>query len=440
MPARRAHPVSALHSHTTVPGDKSMSHRALMLGALAVGESRVRGLLEGEDVRATATAMQALGARINRDDDGVWRIHGVGVGGLMDPADVLDMGNSGTAVRLLMGLVATHPISTTFTGDASLRRRPMERVMAPLRHFTTRFTAAEGGRLPITVEGAVNPMPIRYAVPVPSAQVKSAVLLAALNTPGITTVIEKTPTRDHTENMLRHFGATITTEETDEGRIIALTGQPELNPCAITIPGDPSSAAFPLVAALITPGSAIQVTGVGINPSRAGLFETLQEMGADLTIDNERNEGGEPVADITARTSALTGIEVPPARAASMIDEYPVLAVAAAFAGGVTTMRGLAELRVKESDRIDAMVKGLRANGVTVEELDDGLIVTGDGTPPGGGTVETFMDHRIAMAFLVMGCASKAPVTIDEDAMIATSFPGFADLMAEAGARFETVS
>ena len=438
MAACRSCPTSTLTARVTVPGDKSMSHRALMLGALAVGETRITGLLEGEDVLATAAAMRTLGARIQQSDDGVWTVNGVGVGGLMAPSDVLDMGNSGTAVRLLMGLVATHPITTVFTGDASLRGRPMERAMAPLRQFTTQFTAAEGGRLPITVTGAQNPIPTEYTLPVASAQVKSAVLLAGLNTPGLTKVVEPKPTRDHTENMLRHFGAEITVEETDEGRVIALTGQPELHPCTLTIPGDPSSAAFPLVAALITPGSEIRINNVGMNSSRAGLFTTLQEMGADLTIENPRDEGGEPVADLTARTSALKGIDVPPARAPSMIDEYPILAVAAAFANGTTTMRGLDELRVKESDRIDAMVKGLRANGVTVDEHEDGLTVVGNSAPPaGGGTVETFMDHRIAMAFLIMGCAAQAPVTIDEDAMIATSFPGFAELMAGAGAMLE---
>ena len=407
-----------------------------MLGALAIGETRISGLLEGEDVLATAAAMRALGAEVTQHETGYWAVHGVGVGGLHDPGTVLDMGNAGTGVRLLMGILATHPITTIVTGDASLRGRPMERVMSPLRAFTTKFHAADGGTLPITIEGARNPVPIRYDVPVPSAQVKSAILLAGLNTPGTTIVIERVPTRDHTENMLRHFGADIRVDENTDGHVISLTGQPELVAGDITVPGDPSSAAFPIVAALITPDSEIRIVGVGINPLRAGLFETLIEMGGDLTFENRRVEGGEPVADIVARSSALTGIVVPPERAPSMVDEYPVLAIAASFATGQTTMRGLGELRIKESDRIDAMTRGLRANGVVVEELEDGWIVTG-GPVPGGGTVETFLDHRIAMSFLVMGCAADSPVTIDEDDMVATSFPNFVELLNSAGARLE---
>jgi 3-phosphoshikimate 1-carboxyvinyltransferase len=439
MGARTAFRITGLTGRHAAPGDKSISHRSLMLGGLAVGETRISGMLEGEDVLATGRAMRALGAEITRGDDGVWSVHGTGVGGLAAPSDVLDLANAGTGVRLLMGVVATHPFTTIFTGDASLRKRPMERVMAPLRQMGARFTAAEGGRLPLTVEGATTALPIRYALPVPSAQVKSAIMLAGLNAPGKTIVVEREPTRDHTENMLRHFGAAVTVEhDTSEGDVIVLDGYPDLRGRALVVPGDPSSAAFPLVAALITEGSELTVTGISVNPLRAGLFDTLIEMGASLEITNRRVEGGEPVADITARSSMLRGVDVPAGRAPSMIDEYPVLAIAAAFAQGRTTMRGLGELRVKESDRISAMARGLAANGVTVEELEDGMIVEGrPGDVPGGGTVETFMDHRIAMSFLVMGCASRDPVTVDEDAMIATSFPNFSALMASAGARLE---
>jgi 3-phosphoshikimate 1-carboxyvinyltransferase len=438
MGARASHKINGLTGRYAAPGDKSISHRALMLGGLAVGETRITGLLEGEDVLATAKAMRTLGAQVLRDADGAWTVHGVGVGGLRAPDDVLDLANAGTGVRLLMGVVATHPFTTVFTGDASLRKRPMERVMAPLRQMGASFLAAEGGRLPLTVEGARMPLPIRYAVPVPSAQVKSAVMLAGLNAPGHTIVVERERTRDHTENMMRHFGATVRVDDSDEGSVITLEGHPELRGAALAVPGDPSSAAFPLVAALITEGSEVTVTGISVNPLRAGLFETLQEMGASLEISNRRIEGGEPIADVTARSSVLKGIEVPPERAPSMIDEYPVLAVAAACAEGRTIMRGLGELRVKESDRISAMAAGLSANGVAVEELEDGLVIDGrPGEVAGGGRVETFMDHRIAMSFLVLGCVARQPVTVDEDAMIATSFPGFADLMAGAGARME---
>ena len=441
MSARTSYRITGLSGSYAAPGDKSISHRALMLGGLAVGETRITGLLEGEDVLATARAMRALGADVARGADGAWTVHGTGVGGLRAPSDILDLANAGTGVRLLMGVVATHPFTTVFTGDASLRKRPMERVMTPLRQMGARFTAAEGGRLPLTVEGAALGIPIRYEVPVPSAQVKSAVMLAGLNAPGRTIVVEKQATRDHTENMMRHFGATVTVERLAHGDVILLDGQPELRGRALAVPGDPSSAAFPLVAALITEGSEITVTGISVNPLRAGLFDTLIEMGASLEIANRRIEGGEPVADITARSSVLRGVDVPAERAPSMIDEYPVLAIAAAFAQGRTIMRGLGELRVKESDRIAAMARGLAANGVTVEELEDGLIVDGrPGDVPGGGTVETHMDHRIAMSFLVLGCASQRPVTVDEDAMIATSFPGFAGLMASAGARLEAAA
>ncbi len=436
MPALSAYPVSGLNGTVRVPGDKSVSHRSLMLAALAVGVTRIEGLLEGDDVLATAAAMRALGADVNRHDDGSWTVAGRGVGGLVEPSSVIDMGNAGTGVRLLMGLVATHPITCTFTGDASLSRRPMERVMTPLRRFGTTFTAREGGLLPITVKGAANPVPIRAEMTVPSAQVKSAVLLAGLNTPGETSVIEKEATRDHTENMLRHFGAEIVTEPNPGGGVlIRLSGQPELTATDIIVPADISSAAFPIVAALITPGSDVTISAVGLNPLRAGLIETLKGMGADLVIENMRTEGGEPVGDIRVRTSRLKGINVPAARAPSMIDEYPVLSVAAAFAGGTTRMTGLAELRVKESDRLAAMVKGLTACGVTVRSGEDWMEVDGsDRAPKGGCMIDVDLDHRIAMSFLVLGNAAEKPVAIDDAAAIATSFPGFAGLMNAIGA------
>lgn len=441
MPALAAHPVSGLTGTVQVPGDKSVSHRALMLSALAVGTTRIVGLLEGEDVLATAAAMRALGAAVQRHDDGSWSVSGRGVGGLLEPASVIDMGNAGTGARLLMGLVATHPITCTFTGDASLSRRPMERVMGPLRRFGTVFTSREGGLLPITVKGAANPVPIRAEMSVPSAQVKSAVLLAGLNTPGETSVIEREATRDHTENMLRHFGADIVTEPNpDGGVLIRLTGQAELTANDIQVPADISSAAFPIVAALITPDSDVTIEAVGLNPLRAGLIETLVEMGADLSITNRRTEGGEPVGDIRVRTSRLQGIDVPPSRAPSMIDEYPVLSVAAAFATGTTRMTGLAELRVKESDRLTAMVSGLADCGVVVRSGDDWMEVDGSEQPPKGGcTICVDLDHRIAMSFLMLGNAAQNPVAIDDAAAIATSFPGFADLMNGIGAHIEEV-
>ncbi|MDX1580799.1 MAG: 3-phosphoshikimate 1-carboxyvinyltransferase, partial [Alphaproteobacteria bacterium] len=376
MPIKTATRSDALKGAVEAPGDKSLSHRALMFAALAVGESTITGLLESEDVLATAQALRQLGAEIDKDGE-VWHVFGRGVGGLLAPEDVLDLGNSGTAVRLLMGLVATHPFTTVFTGDASLRRRPMERVAAPLRLFGAEIEARQGGLLPLTLKGTASPVPQRYEVPVPSAQVKSAVLLAALNTPGMTEVIEREATRDHTERMLARLGADIRIEDRGGARHIFLRGQPELEPFAVEVPGDPSSAAFPLVAGLLVPGSEVKVKGVGLNPLRTGLFTTLKEMGARLSIENERDEAGEPVGDITVQAGALAGVDVPPERAPSMIDEYPILAVAAAFAEGTTTLRGLAELRVKESDRLSAIAKGLRANGVGVEELEDGLIITG---------------------------------------------------------------
>ena len=421
-----------------MPGDKSISHRALIFGALAVGETRIEGLLEGEDVLATAEAMRRLGAEVTRNADGSWSVWGVGVGGLREPEQPLDFGNSGTGARLVMGLVAGHPITATFIGDASLSRRPMGRVISPPTQMGAHFHAREGGRLPLTLTGAKRALPISYKSPVASAQVKSAILLAGLNTPGVTTVLEATPTRDHTERMLRAFGAEIASETDKNGLLaISLTGEPELTPCPIAVPGDPSSAAFPVVAALLTPGSEVVVEGITLNPHRAGLYTTLMEMGGDIEVMNQREEGGEPVADLRVRSSRLKGIEVPPARAASMIDEYPVLAVAAAFAEGTTTMLGIHELRVKESDRIAATASGLRANGIKVRESEDGMVVEGrGGEVGGGGHVTTHMDHRIAMSFLVMGLAAQKPVTVDDASMIATSFPDFERLMCGLGASF----
>jgi 3-phosphoshikimate 1-carboxyvinyltransferase len=431
-----SHPAGALVGTVKVPGDKSISHRALMIGALAVGETTIEGLLEGEDVLRTAAAMRALGAQVERGSGGVWRVHGRGLGGLAEPADVLDMGNAGTGARLLMGLLASHRLTAFLTGDASLRRRPMGRVAAPLRLMGAEIVARGGDRLPLAVIGAAEPMPITYRLPVPSAQVKSAILLAGLNTPGETTVIEPEPTRDHTELMLRHYGATLRVEQGTEGRAVTIVGQPELAGRAIRVPGDPSSAAFPLVAALIRPGSRLRLAGIGMNPHRFGLIETLREMGADIAIENARAEAGEPVADLVVQASALRGVEVPAGRAPSMIDEYPVLAVAAACAGGRTVMRGLAELRVKESDRLAAVANGLAACGVKVEAGEDSLTVDGTGRPPAGGaTIPTGLDHRIAMAFLVLGMAAGSPVGVDDSGPIDTSFPGFAGLMNGLGAR-----
>ena len=433
-----SHPCGPLKGVADVPGDKSISHRALILGAMAVGRTNITGLLEGEDVLDTAKAMRAFGAQVTDHGGGQWSVHGVGVGGFAEPDGVIDCGNSGTGVRLIMGTMATTPITVTFTGDASLNARPMGRVTDPLALFGTQAVGRAGGRLPMTLVGAADPVPVVYTTPVPSAQVKSAILLAGLNAPGQTVVIEKEATRDHTERMLAGFGADITVEETPEGRRITLTGQPELIPQDIIVPRDPSSAAFPVCAAIITSGSDVLVPNIGLNPTRAGLFTTLQDMGADLTYENMRKEGGEPVADLRAKFSPnLKGVVVPPARAASMIDEYPVLSVVAAFAQGVTDMQGVKELRVKESDRIDAMAKGLRAAGVVVEEGDDWWRVTGlgHGNVPGGVTVASVMDHRIAMAFMVMGMAAQKPVTVDDGNPIATSFPIFETLMTDLGAQ-----
>lgn len=427
----------ALTGTAQVPGDKSISHRSLILGAMSVGETTITGLLEGQDVLDTARAMRAFGAEVTDHGGGSWSVYGVGVGGFAEPDQVIDCGNSGTGVRLIMGCMATSPISATFTGDASLNGRPMARVTDPLALFGTQSVGRLGGRLPMTIVGAAEPVPVRYVVPVPSAQVKSAVLLAGLNAPGKTVVIETEATRDHTERMLAGFGAEITTEITDEGRVITLTGQPELKAQHIDVPRDPSSAAFPVCAALIVPGSDVLVPNIGLNPTRAGLFTTLREMGADLTYENEREEGGEPVADLRARFSPdLKGIEVPAERAASMIDEYPVLSVVAAFASGKTHMPGVKELRVKESDRIDAMKVGLEANGITVEDGPDWWTVTGlgHGNVPGGATCASHLDHRIAMSFLVLGMATQRPVSVDDGGPIATSFPIFEPLMGGLGA------
>ena len=428
-------PAARLAGRIRVPGDKSISHRALMFSALAVGESRVEGLLEGEDVLATAAAMRAMGATIVRGKDAIWRIHGVGVGGLLQPQTALDMGNSGTSTRLLMGLVASHPITATFVGDASLSSRPMKRVIDPLATMGAEFTASPGGRLPLMVRGLCPAVPIEYELPMASAQVKSAVLLAGLNTPGITRVIEPVPTRDHSERMLTGFGATLHVEQTGRGRIISITGEAELRPQQITVPGDPSSAAFWMVAASIVPGSDVIIENVGLNPTRAGLVTALRLMGADITEVDARTIGGEPVADLHVRHAALTGIAVPPDLAPAMIDEYPVLFVAAAFAQGRTVARGADELRVKESDRIAAMKAALDANGVTTIEHEDGLTVEGTGGDPipGGGQVASQLDHRIAMSMVVAGLHARAAVSIDDASPVATSFPNFFALLESLG-------
>ena len=424
----------ALKGKIRVPGDKSMSHRALMLGAVASGETTVRGLLEAEDVVNTAKAMTALGARAKRGEDGVWRIRGVGVGGLRSPQEPLDFGNSGTGARLAMGLMAATPVTAKCMGDASLSMRPMGRVTKPLEMFGTTFETSDGGRLPLTLHGAANPLAVTYTLPVASAQVKSAVLLAALNTPGLTTVIEPTPTRDHTERMLQGFGARITIEHKADGRHITLEGRHELQAQAIDVPGDPSSAAFPMVAALITEGSDITIENIMLNQTRTGLITTLIDMGGNIAIENRRLAGGEEVGDIHVKHSRLHGVRVPAVRAPSMIDEYPILAVAASFAEGTTRMEGLEELRVKESDRLAAVEAGLQANGVATQSGRDWLEVHGGGAP-GGGRVVTHMDHRIAMSFLIMGFASRIYTMIDDSRFIATSFPDFVGLMNGMGAR-----
>jgi 3-phosphoshikimate 1-carboxyvinyltransferase len=428
----------ALTGTVRVPGDKSISHRALILGALSVGETRISGLLEGEDVLNTAKSMRALGAEVNRTGDFAWSVRGVGVAGFAEPKTALDFGNSGTGCRLVMGAVAGCPITAIFDGDASLRSRPMRRVLDPLALMGAKVgKEAEGGRLPLTLEGARYPVPITYRTPVASAQIKSAVLLAGLAAPGVTTVIEQEASRDHTELMLKHFGAEIvSTKEGAHGRKIALTGESELHGAKVVVPADPSSAAFPLVAALIVEGSDIALADVMTNPLRTGLFTTLREMGASIEESEVRGDAGEPMARLRVRASKLRGVEVPPERAPSMIDEYLVLAVAAAYAEGTTIMRGLKELRVKESDRLAATAAMLRVNGVPVEISGDDLIVEGRGHVPGGGVVATHMDHRIAMSALVMGLASDKPVKVDDTSFIATSFPDFIPMMRRLGADF----
>ena len=436
----RALSSKSLKGIVSIPGDKSISHRSLILGALAIGQTKITGLLEGQDVLDTARAMVAFGAQVKKNEGGEWCVDGVGVGGFAEPSTVVDCGNSGTGVRLVIGAMATTPINATFTGDHSLNSRPMERVTDPLSKFGVAAFGRSKGRLPMTIVGARSPIPIQYTVPVPSAQVKSALLLAGLNVPGDTIITETEMTRDHTERMLSSFGADLKVEDITNGRSITLSGYSELKSQNVRVPSDPSSAAFPICAAIIAEGSDIIVPHITLNETRAGLYKTLIEMGANLSFENEREESGEPVADIRACFSPnLKGIEVPPERAASMIDEYPILSVVAANASGKTTMRGVKELRVKESDRIDAMAKGLRANGVSVEEGEDWWAVNGNGigTVKGGSMCQTFLDHRIAMSFLILGLSSQAPIEIDDCSPIKTSFPNFVDLMRDLGANLE---
>ena len=433
MRPRRFLPGAPLRGTIRVPGDKSISHRSIMLGALAVGETRVTGLLEGEDVLATAAAMRAMGAEVERTGSGEWRVHGVGVGALLQPGQALDMGNSGTSTRLLMGLIASHGITASFIGDASLSKRPMGRVIDPLSRMGADFTASPGGTLPLMLRGACPAVPIEYRLPVASAQVKSAVLLAGLNTPGVTTVIEPIPTRDHSERMLRGFGAELTVDVESNGtRVIRIRGEADLKPQVIEVPGDPSSAAFFMVAALVVPGSDLIIENVGLNPTRAGLVEVLRAMGGSIEELNAREVGGEPVADLRVRHSQLKGIAVDPALAPSMIDEFPVLFVAAALAEGTTVTTGLDELRVKESDRLSVMAQALSAAGVRLWEQEDGLTIEGTGGDPLPGTasaIATHLDHRIAMSMAVAGLASRAGVEVDDTRPIATSFPQFEALL-----------
>ena len=433
-----AHAGTALRGRLRPPGDKSISHRSLIMGLLTVGETRIEGLLEGDDVLNTARACRDLGAKVERLGQGSWRVEGAGIGTLLEPRGALDFGNAGTGARLMMGVIGGHGITATFDGDASLRKRPMKRILDPLVLMGAEvLSAADGGRLPVTLKGTGDPAPIEYRTPVPSAQLKSAILLAGLNSPGRTTVIETEASRDHTEKLLAYFGATITsTPDGAHGRRITLEGRPKFSPRPIITPADPSSAAFPLVAALITPGSEVVIEGMMMNPLRVGLLDTLLEMGADIVVLDRRIEGGEEVADLRARHGALRGVDVPAARAPAMIDEYPILAVAAAFAEGETRMRGLSELRVKESDRLAAVAAGLDAAGVDNAIEGDDLIVRGRGRARGGGVVATHLDHRIAMSFLVMGLASEKPMTIDDETMIATSFPTFKPAMTGLGATF----
>lgn len=438
LSAKTANPLTGT---IRVPGDKSISHRALMFGLLARGQTEIKGLLEGEDILATARACAQLGARVERVGAGHWRVDGVGVGGLIEPADPIDFGNAGTGVRLMMAITGSHAIRVTYDGDASLRSRPMKRVLDPLADIGTQLlSVTDKDRLPLTLQGPDDARPMTYEVPMASAQVKSAVLLAGLNAPGTTTVIEPKDTRDHTERMLKAFGATITTSRRQDGAaMIALEGPANLKATPVHVPADPSSAAFLLVAGLIVPGSSLTLEGVMLNPTRTGLITCLEEMGADLTIDNVRNLGGEDIGDVHVKASTLQGIDVPAERAPSMIDEYPVLAIAAACAEGETRMRGLDELRVKESDRLAAMADGLATIGVDVRIDGDDLVVVGKGgIPGGGGPVSTHLDHRIAMSFLIAGLVSQEPVIVDDTAMIATSFPEFLGLMGAIGAAFDT--
>jgi 3-phosphoshikimate 1-carboxyvinyltransferase len=432
--ARRSGP---LKGTIRPPGDKSISHRSLMLGALAVGQTTVEGLLEGEDVLSTAAAMRAFGATVTRTGPGAWQVAGVGVGGLLEPEGVIDFGNAGTGARLTMGIAGSHNFATTFTGDASLVKRPMGRVFDPLRRMGVQIVARSGDKLPATIKGPEGLIPIEFRLNVPSAQVKSCALLAALNCRGVTTVIEPVPTRDHTERMLTAFGAAIETETlADGGRVIRIEGGRSLKPQAIVVPSDPSSAAFTMVAALLVPGSDVTIENVLLNATRIGLIDTLIEMGGDIAIVNKRNVGGEEVGDIRVKASRLKGIAVPGSRAPAMIDEYPVLAVAASFAEGTTVMDGVGELRVKESDRVATVLAGLRANGVMAEDAPETLTVHGGAKVAGGGAVATHLDHRIAMSFLVMGLASEKPVTVDDARPIATSYPEFRTLMTGLGADF----
>ena len=424
----------ALSGQVRVPGDKSISHRALMFGALATGRTRISGLLEGEDVLNTAKALQAMGCPV-RKTDGVWEVLGRGIGGLAQPTQPLDFGNSGTGVRLMMGVLAGHDMRVHLTGDASLSRRPMARVLTPLRQMGLE-TDEDKDRLPLTIRGSADLLPIEYRLPVASAQIKSAVLLAGLHAAGSTTVVETEATRDHTERMLRHFGAHLGITERDGLRRITVTGEGELGGRDVAVPGDPSSASFPAAAALIVPGSEVAIEGVLVNPTRTGFYVTLREMGADIQFRHERDQGGEPVADIRVRHSRLKGVRVPPERAPSMIDEYPILACLAAYADGETRMEGLGELKVKESDRLAATAAGLAANGVPAKVDGDALIVGGGASVRGGGTVATHLDHRIAMAFLVLGLGAERPVTVDDADTIATSFPEFRSLMEGLGATF----
>ncbi len=439
MAKLRASPSGPLRGAVRVPGDKSISHRALIVGALAAGRTTVTGMLEGDDILSTAGALRALGARIERQPDGRWVVDGPGLGSFQEPAGVLDLGNSGTGARLMMGVVATQPFTSFFTGDASLCKRPMARVTDPLRKMGAQVLARTGARLPLAITGSEETTPIEYTLPVPSAQVKSAILFAGLGTAGETTVIEPEPTRDHTERMLRRFGATVRVGDKLVGgkklRHVTIVGEPELRPNAVNVPGDPSSAAFLTVAALSVPGSEIRIENVGMNPLRTGIFDSLREMGADIRFENRRDQDDEPTADIVVKASRLRGISVPAERAPSMIDEYPVFAMAASLAKGTTRMEGLAELKVKESNRLAAIAVGLKACGVRVAEDGDALTVEGlGGAPPGGAMVDAALDHRIAMAFLVLGLASRSPIGVDGTETIATSFPGFASLMGSLGA------